>query len=84
MKIKRFIYNPNLREPDGITVECGREKKHFKPDEKREVGKWLTDLWTKQQDENFGLILTPEARVYYDIDWDSDHVLYCKFTAVEE
>lgn len=84
MKIQRVIYNPNLRNPDRITVVCGREKRHFKPEEKLEVGKWLKDLWNKQQEENFGLILTPEARVYYDIDWDSDNVLYCKFIAVGE
>jgi hypothetical protein len=83
MKVNRVIYNHNLREPDRITVFCGKEKKHFKPSEKREVGNWLTRLWEQQMEENFGLILTPEARVYYDIDWDCDHILYCKFTAVQ-
>lgn len=84
MKVERVIYNHNLRDPDRIVVECGKEKKYFKPTEKREVGRWLTDLWNKQQEENCGLIITPEARVYYDIDWDNDNVLYCKFTAVQE
>ncbi len=84
MKIERVIYVPNIRQPDRITVVCGKEKRYFKPEEKREVGNWLTSLWTKQQEENFGFILTPEARVYYDIDWDCDDVLYCKFIAREE
>ena len=84
MKVKRVIYNHSIREPDRITVVCGKEKKHFKPDEKIEVGRWLEALWNKQQEENLGMLITPEARVYYDIDWDCDNVLYCKFVAVQE
>lgn len=83
MKVERVLINPWLREPDRITVECGPYKRYFKPDEKPEVGKWLKSLWEQEQEENFGLILHREARVYYDIDWDSDHVLFCKFIARE-
>ena len=80
MKVQQTVYNCNLRKPDRITVECGHERRFFAPDEKCKVGKWLSSLWSKQE-EDFGWIVTPEAMVYYDIDWDNDHTLYCKFTA---
>ena len=75
MNIIRTIYNDNLLPPDGITVECGSKKAHFdvKNDvrEKLKVGEWITSVWKSGE-------IQP-AFVYYDIDWDSDHVLYAKY-----
>lgn len=80
--IKKVVYNHNLRTPDSITVECGRNKKTFSKDSFEEVEKWLVEIWTKERVENkFDFVPLSKARVFYNIDWDSDNVLYCEYTA---
>lgn len=76
MKIIRTIINDRLLPPDGITVECGNRKEHFKPDDKLKVGEWIKAVWMSGE-------IQP-AYVYYDIDWDSDHVLYAKYELASE
>ena len=71
MKIKKTVYNHNLRKPDSYTVECGQHKRFFNAGEEKKVGEWVKGLWRQGEDS--------PAYVYYNIDWDCDHVLYCKY-----
>lgn len=72
MNIKKIIYNDNLRTPDSYTVECGGKTMMFNKGEEPLIGEWIKSIW---KDEFF----PSEASVYYNIDWDCDHVLYCKY-----
>lgn len=74
MKITKTIYNTNLMSPDSIDVVCGEHSRTFDVKDKQEIGKWLLEIWN---DEFFP---TP-AYVYYNINWDRDHVYYCKYEA---
>lgn len=71
MTINKTIINSRLLPPDSYTVECGGKKAHFSADEKLKVGDWIMSIW---KTGNF-----QPAYVYYNIDWDSDHVLYAKY-----
>lgn len=75
--IQRTIYNPKLREPFSVTVECSGEKAEFRWEERQKVGEWLTQVWKNQEDGFFNT--HSPAYVFYNIDWDADHVLYAKY-----
>ncbi len=88
IKMKVIVYNRNLRNPDSITVECGKEKKTFPVGEYTnrmtvlaKVEQWILELWKKEREKSFGFVPLPKARVYFNIDWDSDHVLFCDYVA---
>ena len=73
--LRRTIYNNNLRTPDSITVECGSHIKTFPASDKRAVGEWVREIWNNE--------FFPEpAYLYFNIDWDCDHILYCKYELV--
>ena len=71
MKIHKTIINSKLLPPDSYTVECGGMKTSFSADEWFKIGQWITSVWKSGK-------IDP-AYVYYNIDWDSDHVLYAKY-----
>ena len=68
----KTIYNSNLREPDSYTVECGGKERMFDKSDAKKIGEWIKSLWE-------GEFFPSPAYIYYNIDWDSDHVLYCKY-----
>ena len=72
MKVIKTVYNSNLLPPDSYTVECGKEKALFKKGEEKSVGEWIRSIWAKDAAKE-------PAYIYYNIDWDCDHVLYCKY-----
>ena len=75
--IRQTIYNDNLRTPDSVTVECGKHTKGFLyPDDSEKVGDWVRSIWAEE-------FFPSPAYIYYNIDWDCDHVLFCKFEATE-
>ena len=80
MTIQKTVYNSRLRPADSYTVECGGRKANFKWNEQQKVGEWIMAVWREQEDGFFNTH-TP-AYVYYNIDWDCDHVLYCKYECV--
>lgn len=72
MQIIKTVYNENLRTPDGYTVTCGEKRKNFNKGEEENAGKWIRSAWDSE-------IFPSPAYVYYNIGWDNDHVLYCKY-----
>ena len=80
MKINRTIYNNRLLTPDSITVECAGQKATFPYAEKAKVGEWCKAIWEKEYDGFFNNF--SPAYVYFNIDWDSDHVLYAKYERI--
>lgn len=74
--IQKTIYNENLRHPDSITVECGNERKTFDERDKAGIGEWIQSIWNKE-------FFPAPAYVYYNIGWDADHVLYCRYELKE-
>lgn len=75
--IGRTIYNRRLSEPYSITVECGGKKAEFKYEDRSKVGDWLMSVW-KEQEDGFFNTHSP-AFIFYNIDWDADHVLYARY-----
>lgn len=85
MEIERTIYNPRLLPPDGYTAECKDfegcfHKKHFKKGEEEAMRDWMLDIW-KNQENPFFPVFSP-IYIYFDIDWDADHILYAKYKRV--
>lgn len=80
MQIKRTVYNHRLRTPDSVTVRCGGKKVTFTYSERAKVGEWVKAIWNSEEDGFFNNY--SPAYVYYNIDWDSDHVLYAKFERI--
>lgn len=80
MTIQKTVYNSRLRPADSYTVECGGLKARFRWNEQHKVGEWIMKVW-KDQEDGFFNTHSP-AYVYYNIDWDCDHVLYCKYECV--
>ena len=81
MKIEKTIYNHNLRKPDSIKVICGSNKKTFNQvDDLKAIGNYIKSIWEEEKKNNFGLFFS-EAYIYYNIDWDCDNILFCKYTA---
>lgn len=70
--IKKTIYNNNLRTPDSYTVECGNKTKTFMKGSERCIGEWIMSLWNND-------FFPMPANVYYNIGWENDHILYCKY-----
>lgn len=77
MTITRTIFNANLKRPDSIRVECGEYAKVFAYCDRSQIGAWIKGIWA--QDEFFH----SAAYVYYDIDWDCNHVLYCIYECTD-
>lgn len=74
----KTVLNNNLRTPDSVTVVVGDSKKLFKyPEENEKVGTWIL----QKMEENFFLL---PAEVYYNIGWDSDGILYCRYEIERE
>lgn len=71
MTIIRTVFNDNLLPPDSYTVECGSRKARFPVDDKSAIGEWIMSVWREGD-------IAP-AYVYYNINWDSDHVLFAKY-----
>ena len=78
--IKRSVYNSRLMEPDSITVECAKQKATFSYAERSKVGEWVNAIWDSEEDGFFNNY--SPAYVYYNIDWDCDHVLYAKYEKI--
>lgn len=78
--IQKTIYKPRLLEPYSITVECGTKKAKFKYEDRAKAGDWMMDTWKEQEDGFFNTHFP--AYVYYNIDWDADHILYAKYELV--
>lgn len=72
--VKKTVYQQNLRSPDSYTVECDGQVRNFPASNKLDIGKWISQIW----DNSF---FPAPAYVYCNIDWDSDHILYCKYEA---
>ena len=68
----KTIINPRLATPDSYTVECGGKKARFPKGKETDIGKWIESVWAEQP-------VPKTAYVYFNIDWDADHVLYCKY-----
>lgn len=81
MKLVKTIYNTNLRKPDYYTVEVGNIRKMFPASQKKEIGKFISTVWKEQEQYKEQ---PDEAYIYYNIDWDSDHVLYCSYKKIPE
>lgn len=75
--IHRTVYNKGLIEPFSITVECAGKKAEFRWEERQKVGNWMMDVW-KEQEDGFFNTHSP-AYIFYNVDWDSDHILYAKY-----
>lgn len=73
----RTIINDNLRTPDSYTVECGGFKKNFSASEKKEIGSWVKSIWNEE-------MFPSTAYVYFNIDWDCDHILHCKYDLIND
>lgn len=78
--IKRTIINNRLRDPFSVTVECDGKKAEFRWEERHKVGEWMMQVWREQEDGFFNT--HSPAYVYYNIDWDCDHVLFAKYELV--
>ena len=79
--IRKTVYNRRLITPHSITVECGNKKAEFKYDARCWIGDWIKAVWKEQEDGLFNTH-TP-AYVYYNIDWDADHILHSKYELIE-
>lgn len=84
------VYNRNLRHPDSIAVECGKNKKTFAVGSYQNImdviwiiEQWILIIWKEQRANTFGFLPLPKARVFFNIDWDADNVLFCEYTAKE-
>lgn len=71
----KTVYAHNLRPADSYTVECGCHKKTFPASDARAVGEWIKQIWGNE-------LIPKPAYVYANIDWDCDHVLYCKYELI--
>lgn len=78
--ICRTIYNAKLITPYSVTVECAGQKAEFRWKERQKVGEWMEQVW-KEQEDGFFNTHSP-AYVFYNIDWDADHILYAKYELV--
>lgn len=78
MKVRKTIYHGNLRSPDSITVKVGGFEKIFPLIRytKIEIGDWIREIWKYE-------LFPQPAYIYYNIDWDNDDILYCKYELIE-
>ena len=80
MKVTKTVYNSRLREPYSYTVECNGKKAEFQHGEESKVSEWVKGIWDEQEDGFFNTY--SPAYIYYNIDWDCDHVLYAKYERI--
>lgn len=80
MTIQKTVYNSKLLPPYSYTVECGGWKAEFKREDKNKIGEWINLVWAEEEDGFFN-VYSP-AYIYYNIDWDSDHILYAKYERI--
>lgn len=71
----KTVYCNGLRKPDSYTVRCGNESTNIKAGEEEKVGRWIDKIWE-------GQLCKKPAYVYYNIGWDNDDVLYCKYELI--
>ena len=83
MEIKLTVMNPNLRNPDSVTVRCGNKQKMFGCEEFSQVQGWICDIWNEISEKNRFFPVYPEAKIYFNIDWDCDDVYYGKVERVK-
>lgn len=79
--INRTVYNPKLCEPYSVTVECGNMSSDFRWKDRAKVGDWMMAIWKSQEDGLFNTY--SPVYVFYNIDWDSDHILYAKYERID-
>lgn len=77
MTIHKTVYNSRLLPPYSYTVECGGKKAEFRRGEELKVGEWVKSIWAEEEDGIFN-VYSP-AYIFYNIDWDADHILYAKY-----
>lgn len=77
MTLVKTIYENNLRTPFNVRVECGKSVKIFEHYDEDEILKWLTPIWKQQLEET--ILIAYPAFVYFNLTWDFDHILYCKY-----
>lgn len=83
MQIERTIYNPNLLPPDGYTVECAGKRQNFKKGEEAALRDWMLEIWRGEEDQTFPeFSVFSTAYIFFNIDWDSDHILYAKYRRI--
>ena len=75
--IRKTVYNDRLLPPDSYTVRCAGEKAYFKAEDKSKVADWILNVWDTVD-------CHAPAYVYFNIDWDSDDILYCKYELADE
>ena len=78
MEIKLTVVNSNLRNPDSVTVRCGNKQKMFSCEEFSQVEDWICNVWNEISEKNRFFPVYPEAKIYFNIDWDCDDVYYGK------
>ena len=78
MEIKLTVVNSNLRNPDSVTVRCGNNQKMFSCEEFSQVEDWICNVWNEISEKNRFFPVYPEAKIYFNIDWDCDDVYYGK------
>ena len=89
-KVKKTVYNHNLLSPDYITAKIGKysikETTRYNnasyKDACNKISQWAIEIWEVQKLENLGAFYEP-LYLYYDINWDADNILYCKFDCLE-
>ena len=89
-KVKKTIYNHNLLPPDYVIAKIGkhsikettRYNEATYKDACKKIAQWAIEIWEGQEVENFGLFYEP-LYLYYDINWDADNILYCKFDCLK-
>lgn len=79
MRVLRHIYNYNLRTPDSVTVEVGSHKRLFAYEDRKEVAPWVEQIWQQELDAGKSYEECTPAYIYYNIDWDCDHVLFARY-----
>ena len=79
MKVIRKIFNHNLRMPDSVTVEVGKHKAIFSYEDRKQVAPYVEEIWKKELDAGKSLEDCTPAYIYYNIDWDCDHVLFARY-----
>ena len=89
-RTKKTVYNHNLLSPDYITARIGNHKIKVTTryngatykDACEKIAQWSIDIWEAQEVETLGLFYEP-LYLYYDINWDADNILYCKYDCLE-
>ena len=73
--IRKTIYNDNLRSPDSYTVRCGDKKLNVSVGDEKKIADFFLNVWDEDPSR-------PAGYVYYNIDWDCDDVIFCKYDLI--